>query len=169
MHIALVTPAQHESLVNLLCELNAYYRRPDDPQPAPTRDAVRVHLMDKLLSGQAAVQLVVASRADDTVVGLAALVLLHSLVDVSPDHSGQCLVKELFVCECARSEGAGRALMAWVARYAKTEGCGRMDWNVMATNHRGIAFYESLGASRVADRLSYRLGRAAMDALAATG
>ena len=41
-----------------------------------------------------------------------------------------------------------------------------MDWNVKAGNHAGIAFYESLGAVRVADRLSYRLTREAMDQLA---
>jgi len=36
---------------------------------------------------------------------------------------------------------------------------------VKAGNHRGRVFYEGLGATRVADRLSYRLEREGMDKL----
>lgn len=50
-----------------------------------------------------------------------------------------------------------------IATYAADQGCGRMDWNVVQSNARGIAFYESPGAWHVADRLSYRLAGAAMD------
>lgn len=98
--------------------------------------------------------------------GFAAIVFLHSIVDPSPGHRLQCMVKELFVSANARGKGIGRLLMAWVARHAAQKGCGRMDWNVKAGNHAGIAFYESLGAVLVADRLSYRLTREAMDRLA---
>lgn len=165
MHIALVAPAQHESLVDLLCELHAYYRAPDDPQPAPTREQVRAHLRERLLSETSPLRLVVAAHPDGRVVALAAIVLQHSVVDPRPHSSGQCQVKELYVGEQARSAGVGRALMAWVTWYALEQGCARMDWNVKATNHRGQAFYEGLGAHRVADRLSYRLEREGMDRL----
>jgi ribosomal protein S18 acetylase RimI-like enzyme len=47
--------------------------------------------------------------------------------------------------------------MAWVARYAFEQGCLRIDWPVKASNARGIAFYEGLGAERIVERLSYRL------------
>ena len=165
MHIALLAPVQHESLVDLLCELHAYYRAPDDPQPAPAREQIRVHLRERLLSETSPLRLVVAVRADGRVVGLAAIVLQHSLVDPHPHSSGQCQVKELYVGEQARNAGVGQALMAWVARYALEHGCARMDWNVKAGNHRGRVFYEGLGATRVADRLSYRLEREGMDKL----
>ena len=165
MHIALLTPAQHESLVDLLCELHAYYRAPDDAQPAPAREQIRVHLRERLLSETSPLRLVVAVRADGRVVGLAAIVLQHSLVDPHPHSSGQCQVKELYVGEQARNAGVGQALMAWVARYALEHGCARMDWNVKAANRRGQAFYEGLGATWVADRLSYRLEREGMDKL----
>ena len=62
--------------------------------------------------------------------------------------------------------GVGRALMAWLARHAADQGCHRIDWPVKATNLRGIAFYEGLGARRVADRLSYRLVGPALGRLA---
>jgi hypothetical protein len=55
--------------------------------------------------------------------------------------------------------------MAWVARYALDQGCGRIDWHVQASNHAGIRFYAGLGADCVEGRLNYRLGRRAMDAL----
>ena len=56
--------------------------------------------------------------------------------------------------------------MQWVAAYAIEHGCGRLDWNVRAGNQKGLAFYERLGGTRVADRLSYRMSRAALRRLA---
>ena len=65
-----------------------------------------------------------------------------------------------------RSRGIGSALMAWVARYAVENGCARIDWPVKATNARGIAFYQGLGATQVVDRLSYRLSGPGLSRLA---
>ncbi len=81
----------------------------------------------------------------------------ESLVEPGPAQRRQCLLKELYVRSSARSQGVGRALVGWAARFAVANGCGRMDWNVKASNLRGIAFYEALGAARVEDRLSFRL------------
>ena len=163
VHIALAERSAHTSLTDLLCELNAYYA--DAGVATAPREAVHTHLRDHLLAPGSSVRLVVASDAAGKALGFAAIVFLHSLVDPSPGHRRQCMVKELFVSASDRGQGTGRALMAWVARYAASEGCGRMDWNVKAGNHAGIVFYESLGAVRVADRLSYRLTREAMDRL----
>jgi hypothetical protein len=41
-----------------------------------------------------------------------------------------------------------------------------MDWNVKASNLRGISFYESLAAFQVEDRLSFRFSHANLEALA---
>lgn len=164
LHIALAD-GPHASLTDLLCELNAHYA--DAGVSAAGRETVHTHLRDHLLAPGSPVRLVVASDSTGKAVGFAAIVLLHSLVDPSPEHRRQCLVKELYVSAKTRGQGIGQALMAWVAQYAASEGCGRMDWNVKESNHGGIAFYESLGAVRVADRLSYRLTREAMDRLGA--
>lgn len=163
LHIALAD-SPHASLTDLLCELNAYYA--DASVATAAREAVHAHLCNHLLAPGSTVRLVVATDATGNALGLAAIVLLHSLVDPGAEHRLQCMVKELFVSAQARGQGIGRALMAWVARHAASEGCGRMDWNVKAGNHAGIAFYESLGAVHVADRLSYRLTREAMERLA---
>ena len=73
---------------------------------------------------------------------------VYSLVEPAADKRCHCQLKELYVRSTDRSRGAGRALMSWVAQYAFDNGCRRIDWPVKASNSRGIAFYEALGASR---------------------
>lgn len=153
MQLAFVSAQQHESLADLLCELHAHY----NPASTVSRAVVRAHLLENLLAQGAPIRLVVASRAGGEVVGFAAVGLVYSLVDPTPEKRLQCFLKELFVRSSERSHGVGQALMAWVARYAVESGCCRIDWPVHAENRGGIAFYEGLGAEPVADRLSYRL------------
>jgi len=152
MRIDLVSPDQHESLVDLLCELYRYYH---DEEVA--RADVHDHLLGNLLAPDSPLRLVVAEDASGNVVGFAAVALLYSLVDPTPANRRQCMMKELFVRAESRGRGVGRALMAWIARHAAEQGCGRIDWHVKASNEAGIRFYASLGAQRVGDRLSYRL------------
>ena len=162
MHVDLVSDSQWDSLVELLCELHAYYN--DGAAIAPA--LVREHLVENLLGPGSAQRLVVASDDTGRVVGLAAIGLVYSLVEAAPDKRRHCQLKELYVRSCSRGRGVGHALMAWVARYAWDHGCRRVDWPVKASNARGIAFYEGLGAERVVERLSYRLNEAAMRRLA---
>ena len=153
MHIAFVDESQHESLIDLMHEMCIFY---SDEAPV-SRDDVRSNLHDNLLAPGSAVRLVTAVDDGGVVVGLAAVALLHSLVDPAPQRRVQLLLKELYVREASRHQGIGRALMAWVARHALDRGCARIDWNVSASNRPGLAFYRALGAMHVAGRLSYRL------------
>jgi ribosomal protein S18 acetylase RimI-like enzyme len=153
MHVDLVSESEHESLIELLCELHAYYNNGAQISP----ELVRGHLLENLLGTASPHRLVVASDVDGRVTGLAAITLVYSLVEAAPDKRKHCQLKELYVRSSARGQGAGRALMAWVARYAVEQGCLRIDWPVKASNARGIAFYEGLGAERIVERLSYRL------------
>jgi GNAT superfamily N-acetyltransferase len=162
MQVDLVAPARHDSLVELLCELHAHYHEGASMPPA----TVRSHLVENLLGPESPLRLVVAAREDGRVVGLAAISLTWSLVDFAPEQRRHCQLKELYVRASDRSGGVGRALMAWVSRYAVGHGCHRIDWPVKAGNARGIAFYERLGARRVVERLGYRLTEPAVGALA---
>jgi ribosomal protein S18 acetylase RimI-like enzyme len=164
MRIALVSSSQSESLVDLLCEINAYY----NPEAPATRAETREHALHNLLSQRSPHRLVVASLPDGKVVGLAAITLAYSLVEPAPDRRAHCQLKELYVSSSQRSRGVGRALMAWVAKYAIESGCHRIDWPVKSTNTRGIAFYKSLAAFQVEDRLSFRLVEPALTTLAAS-
>jgi GNAT superfamily N-acetyltransferase len=163
MHVDLVSESQHESLVELLCELHAYYNGASQVAP----QLVREHLLQNLLGPASPHRLVVASDGEGRVTGLAAITLVFSLVEPAPDKRRHCQLKELYVRSSCRGQGCGRALMAWVARYAWDNGCRRIDWPVKASNARGISFYEELGAERVIERLSYRLDGPAIRRLAA--
>lgn len=165
MHIEPLAPRHHEFLIDLLCELHGHY----NDGASIARESVRSHLFDKLLAADSPLRLVVACDGDDKVIGFAALSLVWSLVEPDIDKRRQCQLKELYVSASARGRGAGEALMSWVARYAAQHGCGRIDWPVKASNARGIAFYERLGARLVEERLSYRLSGQALAALAETG
>lgn len=162
LHVGLVAEHQHESLTDLLCELHAFYNQGS----APSRSVVRAHLLERLLAPGSCQHLLVASRADGSVVGFAAISLVYSLVEFSADQRRQCQLKELYVGSSERSKGVGRALMSGVASYALVNGCHRIDWPVKSSNARGILFYEGLGAERVAERLSYRLTGPALGRLA---
>ena len=164
MRVELVSEPQHESLIDLLCELHTYY---NEGFVAP-REVVREHLLENLLGAQSPHRLVVACR-DNEVVGLVAIALVYSLVEPTVDKRKHCQLKELYVQSTQRGQGVGRALMSWVARYAFENGCCRIDWPVKASNANGISFYESLGAERVVERLSYRLSESSMTRLAHAG
>ena len=153
LRVGLVSAPHHESLVGLLCELHSYY---NEGSSVP-HGLVRSYLLECLLAPTSPLDLVVASREHSQVLGFAAISLTHSLVEPTAEKRHHCWLKELYVRSSSRSLGAGKALMSWVARYAVAHGCCRIDWPVQATNARGIAFYESLGAKQVVERLSYRL------------
>jgi GNAT superfamily N-acetyltransferase len=55
-------------------------------------------------------------------------------------------LEDLFVVPAERGRGAGRALLAALARIAVARGCGRMEWAVLDWNTPSIEFYEALGA-----------------------
>ena len=102
MRIDLVTAAQDESLIDLLCELYRYYH---DKEVA--RADVRDHLLCNLLAPDSPLRLVVAQDASGTVVGFAAVALVYSLVDPTPAQRRQCMMKELFVRADSRGRGVG--------------------------------------------------------------
>ncbi len=54
---------------------------------------------------------------------------------------------DLYVRDAYRSQGIGKALLSNLARIAKQQGCGRIEWTVALNNLRGTAFYERLGAT----------------------
>lgn len=82
-------------------------------------------------------------------------------------------LEDLYVSESARRTGAGRALLAALARIAHDRGWRRLDLSVLDWNPaRG--FYESLGMAHQAEWLAYRMeadaiARLASDAPAVEG
>lgn len=66
-------------------------------------------------------------------------------------------LEDLFVVPEERGRGAGRALLAALARIAARKGCGRMEWTVLDWNTPSIGFYERLGARLRRDWILTRL------------
>lgn len=53
---------------------------------------------------------------------------------------------DLYVNEEMRSQGAGAALMSYLAQVGKENDCTHLAWNADARNIRGLSFYHQLGA-----------------------
>lgn len=75
-------------------------------------------------------------------------------------------LEDLYVRPEFRGRGAGRALLAHLARLAKERGCGRLEWWVLDWNEPAIAFYRSLGAEAMEDWTVYRVTGEALERLA---
>ena len=71
-------------------------------------------------------------------------------------------LEDLFVLEEHRKRGVGFALFRRCVDEAVAQGCGRMEWSVLAWNEKALRFYERLGARRLSDWYVYRLDEAGM-------
>ncbi|KSB89393.1 GCN5 family acetyltransferase [Caulobacter vibrioides] len=56
-------------------------------------------------------------------------------------------LEDLFVRPAARGAGAGKALLANLARRCVAENLGRLEWAVLDWNAPAIGFYDGLGAA----------------------
>lgn len=75
-------------------------------------------------------------------------------------------LEDLFVRPAARGQGAGKALLARLARRCVDEGLGRLEWAVLDWNAPSIAFYDALGASAKTEWIVRRLDGEALARLA---
>jgi len=66
-------------------------------------------------------------------------------------------LEDLFVLDGYRKRGVGFSLFRRCVDEAISEGCGRMEWAVLAWNQKAIDFYERLGARRLSEWHVYRL------------
>lgn len=66
-------------------------------------------------------------------------------------------LEDLFVRPSARGSGAGKALLANLAKRCVDEGLGRLEWTVLDWNAPSIAFYDSLGAAAMDEWIIRRL------------
>ena len=76
-------------------------------------------------------------------------------------------LEDLYVRPQTRGLGAGKALLAGLARRCVNEGLTRLEWAVLDWNAPSIAFYDSLGASAKTDWITRRLSGEALAKLAA--
>jgi GNAT superfamily N-acetyltransferase len=75
-------------------------------------------------------------------------------------------LEDLFVRPRFRKKGIGKALLAYLAKVALENGCGRYQWQVLDWNTPAIKFYESLGAKTMKQWLTMRMTGEALAKLA---
>ena len=75
-------------------------------------------------------------------------------------------LEDLYVRPQARGAGAGKALLAGLARRCMAEGLTRLEWAVLNWNAPSIAFYDRLGAGKQDEWTVRRLSGEALAKLA---
>ncbi|MBQ9942691.1 MAG: GNAT family N-acetyltransferase [Christensenellaceae bacterium] len=66
-------------------------------------------------------------------------------------------LEDLFVLPAHRGKGHGKGLLKELARIARAEGCGRLEWACLDWNKPSIDFYLSLDATPMDEWTVYRL------------
>lgn len=66
-------------------------------------------------------------------------------------------LEDLFVKKEVRGKGIGKKMLFHIARIAKEQNCGRLEWSVLDWNEDAIQFYKSIGAKPMEAWTTYRL------------
>ncbi|MCF6434496.1 GNAT family N-acetyltransferase [Pseudoalteromonas sp. MMG022] len=66
-------------------------------------------------------------------------------------------LEDLYVAQDKRGNGAGKAIMQYLAQLALANDCGRFEWVVLDWNKPAIDFYNSIGAKPQDEWIIYRL------------
>jgi GNAT superfamily N-acetyltransferase len=75
-------------------------------------------------------------------------------------------LEDIFVESEYRGKGIGSGLLKRIARIAREENCGRVEWSVLNWNQPSIDFYHRLGAVTMEEWRIFRLTGEALEALA---
>ncbi len=75
-------------------------------------------------------------------------------------------LEDLFVEPEYRGKGYGKKLLIELAKLAKAENCGRLEWSVLDWNTPSIEFYKSLGAKPMDEWTVFRLSINEIESLA---
>ena len=143
LRVRLCEEADHPALASVMAEMQAHYR-----VPCPPEAEIRAGLANR----PAGTELLVAEH-DGAIIGFAAFSAIYPGPGLRPG----CFLKEIYVAEAARGLGAGRALLAELARLALERGLGRIDWTAARDDERLLRFYESLGGKRHPEKIFFRL------------
>ena len=156
-----VRPARRDDL-DPLWSLTVALAKYEKLEPRVTGS--RERLAEHLFGPEARIECLVAEE-DGRIVGSAIFFPTYSTFRTQP----MMWLEDLIVLPEARRTGAGRALMAELARIALERDCWRLDWVVLDWNRPSIEFYEHLGAKRQnMDWFQYGLDEQGLKALAGT-
>jgi len=72
-------------------------------------------------------------------------------------------LEDLYINEKSRGKGYGKMLLQRLATITLERGCERLDWACLDWNEKSIAFYESVGAKPLAEWITFRLDKEALE------
>lgn len=155
LHIREATPADTDLILHFVRELARYENALDEVKATPEHVARTLFCDNPKVFG-------LICEAAGKPVGMAIYFFNYST------WQGQhgLYLEDLYVTPEARGIGAGKAMLAHLARIAVEQDCGRFEWSVLDWNAPSIAFYERLGATAQSEWVRYRLTGDALQALA---
>ncbi|MDX8539745.1 GNAT family N-acetyltransferase [Mesorhizobium sp. M4B.F.Ca.ET.190.01.1.1] len=145
------------ALATILCEMAAHYRQAQLDHGRALA-AARHWLTDE----SPAYPHFALAFAGGEVAGLASVAIAHPGIDLER----LMFLKDLFVREGARNQGAGRALIAFLAGHCLSHGIGRIDLTTEDWNDGARRFYTQLGAERHGQKIFLRLSGEALKTVA---
>ncbi len=83
------------------------------------------------------------ARDDDRLIAIA-----HFLIHPHTNAADVCYLQDLFTDPDARGRGAGRALIEYVAGWARERGCSQLYWRTRASNTTARALYDQVAEHR---------------------
>ena len=139
-------PADIPVILQLIRDLAAYERAPNDV--VATEES-----LDRVLFGPKPAANVRLAFTGETPVGFAVYFFNFSTWLGQPG----LYLEDLFVKPDCRGKGYGRALLVDLAKIAREQQCGRMEWAVLDWNEPAIQFYRKLGAKPMDEWTVFRL------------
>ena len=142
-------------LAILLIEAFEFYGDSNRLGAAELSQRLRMHL-----GAQPGYEALLAERQGETV-GFAIFAPVFWTIDCQI----ALFLKEIFVTESARNNGAGKRLMLELAEVAMERGWTRLVWTVDRVNRGAIGFYRRFPGARALDRYVYMWPTDAIEAL----
>jgi GNAT superfamily N-acetyltransferase len=168
IHIRPAQPADVPTMLRFIRELAEYEREPQAAAAAAAdllRDGWGLAPDGKTkLPGE--IQPRFAAMIAETAGEAAGFALYFWTYSTWRGHHGIRL-EDLYVTPAKRGNGVGKALLARLAAIAVSEGCPRLEWDVLAWNAPAIAVYEKIGATILTEWRIMRLADEALHAMAA--
>ena len=155
VRIRFAGPADVPVILQFIRELAAYEKMLDEVEA--TEELLRFWLFEKKKA-----EVIFAEKAGETI-GMA--LFFHNF-STFLGRAGIYL-EDLYVKPEARGCGAGKALLAFLARLCGERGCGRLEWWCLNWNTPSSGFYKSLGGFPNDDWTVYRVTGDALGKLAA--
>ena len=158
VRVRAAAPADVEALHGLIVELARFHASEAAVTGTPT-------MLARALFGDRPSAEALIAQIDREIAGIAVFHATFSTYECLPG----LWLEDLYVAPRFQRSGAGRALLAELARLTVERGGARLEWHRASWNEPALLFYERLGAELLPDERLHRLSGPALRELAHPG